>query len=597
MKRITLLLISLYIINQTYGQNIWSFQDVRPNGKIIRLDSSSLSLYVDVSSLVSIEFEINEIQRKLTAESLKSSKLDSLLNTIKLLQTLSKQGLKNLPKLSEELKMLDTTKSVIDRQKIIHDAWNKITPFTLGILAISEGNSELNEILISALNESEVGMIANTKSVLAATNAYAGKLQTRLNEILAEDGIYIQMAATLYGNKGNKVPIHFEGFDDFTPPEYYDPYELKLAPTEEQLKELTKIESISDSINNKGISALFQFFKNNLKDKIAGPLINDFENSIKDLEDQIHMILQQEYDIDELKNKLDILRTSIISIHRDAIHFKEKYTHSLSGSQSEIISGLLGDINELSNQIKNIARQLNEIDSFITMKLKTAPNSIRNVLVNLQTYFESEKIKKIENLKSGFDVLAIEITGYRTIHEINNLTIEFTDKVKKLSLLDLPPSAMMDIKNNAGYREEGDNILLEMRGGRPNEEPITLGKQYFTLMMTQPHIVTNVGLMFVNQINNNSQGKFTASPGSSILFKFGTKGKNPYYRKFLDFGLGLNFTTLNFSESNDLEIGAGFIGSAFKDYFQSGIGYNLTEGGWYYMFGFRIPFLNKEFDL
>ncbi|HKC69863.1 MAG TPA: hypothetical protein VKG26_16625, partial [Bacteroidia bacterium] len=66
--------------------------------------------------------------------------------------------------------------------------------------------------------------------------------------------------------------------------------------------------------------------------------------------------------------------------------------------------------------------------------------------------------------------------------------------------------------------------------------------------------------------------------------------KSSFYNNFIDMGVGLNMATLNFNNNNTIEIGIGFVVSAFKDYLQVGYGRNVSVDQSYWFFGIRLPF-------
>lgn len=600
---ILFLFLFLFICHPLFCQTIWNFKESRTNGVIKEYKENEINFHIDISSQIFIEFNRANLREVIVNKTKNNSgQLNSLLSKIKSLQALSETGLAELPLLSEKLKDLNNENlSVNEKQQIIKNAFSNISFITLQIISAAEKDEEFYSLLNSALEEavtsSENSYGLQYLKVFEATRNYAESLKEKMEDLISAEGIYIQMAASLYGQNGNIVPIHFDGFDDFKPADFYDPYELKLALADEQLKELEKLRFISDSINKKGLPAVVNNFGKNLNDSIIVPAITGLENTFDSLKLQLLSLLDKNFQLPELNRRTNDLYDMVINTETNAREFRAKYSNPVSGSDAEVQSQLIKDINYLLKGIIAVKNQTVNLIAYVNMQLVNADGNLRRTLLEFENYVNTKTSEKLEQGKKIFDCLAFEITGYRTIHDINSLTVQFTEEVKKLDIGDLPESTVMDIKNYAGYRQEGDNIILEMRAGKNNKDPFSLGKQYFTLMKMQPHIVTNTGLVFTNQIGSGNDGKYLASPGVSTVFKFGTNGKSTFYRKFLDFGIGVNLTTLNFSEENSIEVGAAIVGTAFSDYFQTGWGYNLTQGQFYWLIGFRIPFLSKEFDL
>jgi len=239
-----------------------------------------------------------------------------------------------------------------------------------------------------------------------------------------------------------------------------------------------------------------------------------------------------------------------------------------------------------------IYNNANKINRLIEESIVSVEENVDSAMGVLNKTLEEFGIKQINLSKKKMNILYSELTGYHSFKEISRLTATFSDKVIKKDLKDLPDQAILNIKHYAGYRDEGDNIVMEMRGGKKSGNPLTLGKAYFTLVKTQPHFVTNVGLAFVKPDGANEN--FKAVVSSNTLFKFGTKANKTFYRKYIDLGIGINLATLNFNADNPFEFGAAGVISAFNDYLIGGYGYNFTQGKGYLLVSIRVPFFSKE---
>jgi uncharacterized coiled-coil protein SlyX len=594
-----LTLLFIVCANINYGQSIWDLTESKPNGKEESIDSLLVYHNIDISSRILINFNQENIRKELSSLSNQETEIDRLINKVIILNELSKEGLKSLPKYSEGIIAYNKSKSNDEKIKILNSISDTISSLSLNLIGLSEEDDALRAVLndsfYEAISDGDNSWSNVYLELFQASHKYALTLRMELDQLLENEGIYVQMAATLHRISNNeKQSIHIEGFDSFEPPEFYDPYELNLTLNDKQLDEIKNLQKACDSINKIGISKALSNYIDKFDTEIIKPIIDDLTESTTELLKESEKILKQDIPIDELEKTIISLKNSLILIQFELKHLYEKYSETDLSLNVETIKLIIKDLQKLSGNVSSIVTDAKKIIKIIDDNKEVIPNNIELAISTFQDSVEKIITDKLDQGRTAINQVHSELTGYRTISEINKLSADFSDKVKKLDLKDLPEMTVLDIKNNTGYREEGDNVVLEMRSGKVNEKPKTLGKEYFTLIKTQAHIVTNVGIAFVKP--NKGDENFTAVVSSNTLFKFGTKAKRTFYRKFIDVGVGVNISTLNFETDNPFEFGAAPVVSIFNDYLVSGYGYNFTQGDWYLLISIRVPFLMKELN-
>ena len=166
-------------------------------------------------------------------------------------------------------------------------------------------------------------------------------------------------------------------------------------------------------------------------------------------------------------------------------------------------------------------------------------------------------------------------------------SLQFSDKVYKLGLGDLPATTQFDLLYS-GSRQANDVVVLKVAAAKNQDsEPRELEQHSLRLMNALPHLELSVAYSFARPTDDANGEEWRGGPIYSMLLKFGSRNKN--YRTFVDAGIGINFAAYDFNGDGTPEISTGIGGSLFRDYWQGGVGYNFNAGAWYYFAGLRIP--------
>ena len=588
--------LSLFLIiglETGFSQSVWKLKEQRPNNKLYELDSSLVHHNVDISSLIYIQFDKNNIRRKLLSASNQEVEVEMLINKIQLLERITTQGLKSIPEYTQGMDAYAKAETTEEKVKIVDTMGQSFATLALELMYVAEQDPELSHMLNTNLEKVASTGFANSFTVLLqTTKEYVSGLENKLSQLVQKEGLYIQLAATLHSSKGGTgQPIHIDGFDHIKPPEYYDPYELNLVLTDEQIQELEALKRTCDSINTIGIPALIAQKKEQLRGNLKKILL-ELDSLVTDLSDQTKQIVVSDIAVESIRIEYKTFKQNIVALQTAINTLYTKYFEDDLSFAMVFQSSFLAEIRNIMQQTDLIYNNANKINRLIDESTASVEENVDSAMGFLNKTLEEFGIKQINLSKKKMNILYSELTGYRSFNEISRLTASFSDKIIKKDLKDLPDQAILNIKHYAGYREEGDNIVMEMRGGRKEQKPKTIEAAYFSLVKTQPHFVTNVGIAFVRPDGANE--KFTAVVSSNTLFKFGTQAKNTFYRKYIDLGVGINVATLNFNADNPFEFGAAGVLSAFNDYLIGGYGYNFTQGKGYLLVSIRVPFLHKE---
>jgi len=599
-KKTVLLISILLCVVSVNSQTIWELTESRINGKTEKIDAEKFNIPIDISSMIFIGFHRDSIREKLSTQ-VSGNNLGPIIQKINDLQKISEDGLRLLPEFSKKLSEIDyanTNDTIL--QKTLTDIFNSISLKALDIIDMAEKDEALRKIINNSLEDwikARKDLSVQYEYVFKAVNNYAHTMSDSIDKMLVEEGIYLQMGATLYGKNGLITPIHIDGFDNIKPPEFYDPYDFKLALTDEQKKELNKLQEKSKEINEKGVQEVLSETGAGLKKQVLESVYNTLNECKSKIEEEINKI-SGENNIGEspLKQKLKELQSTLVNAKSDIELFYSKYVKEASASSdvAEFQDAFFTDVNTLIYDVQTIIEQSKELRNLANESQQQTPGTFKNAVIQLSQSLQTYGITKLENINKTLQTIKFELTGYRTIQQINSLVVQYTDEILKLNLDNIPDQAVLNIRLNAGFRQQGDNIVLQMIAGKKSKEVITLQTTYFTLLKTRGYMSMTVGLAFTKNARD-SQSDFVASPASNVLFRFPYKGKSTFYREYIDFGLGLSIITISSSDSSVFSLGAGPVFTAFRDMIQMGAGYDFFNDNPYWMIGFKIPFLTHDF--
>ena len=551
-------------------------------------DIGKKNAVVDFNSTVEIAVNKDSLRKKLEIINVNSPDLDEFFKKLGRLDTVLGSYLafleqyvekanewERLPGGSKELAAVETELSNIKRKA------------PLNLLRMAERGTSLRERINRALRQPDLSVTEQYQAVFEAALEEKDELQKEIDAVLNREGVVIQMGAWIITADGTRE-LRLEGFGDVAKGSYYEVGRHQLSLTPEQQEELKryetifseKIESISDII-----------------DDLKQPYKDFYHNILDTLEYSIEKIAVQ------LDTALNRIKDSDMSIFTSVDNFKEEwknYKEYIKDEKMRYISGgeeassaalllsLEGAFRTLWSRTKDIAR--------IDLTLKDAiENQINDPTIELEANALLDSLKAsrrhfafVENYAKGIKAywkdISFTINGRKVMEE----TLTFSKDVYKLGFGAVPEATSFDLLYS-GNREANDMVVIKLAAARDTlSEPIELEKHTLRLMNALPHLELSVAYSFAHPTDEDEFGdSWRGGPIYSMLLKFGSRNKN--YRTFVDFGIGLNFAAYDFDGDGTPEISTGFGASAFRDYWQGGIGYNFNAGSWYYFAGLRIP--------
>lgn len=434
-----------------------------------------------------------------------------------------------------------------------------------------------------------------TEQVLAEHVKY---LKQQLRDVLVTEGFTLQMTATLF-NKSGEVDLPLPGYNTVKTPTYYDPYAFNLALVKQQIDKLNDLHNIARQINTQGLASVFNATKAAfLKDvkKEVKKFVDDRLAELNEMDWATLNTINNNADVTQFKSDLNTAKTQLERIVAHLNELVNTYsTPSSEANAAATLEAFTKDLEDLVDEISEFAKTVDSIAGFIKNKL---PALITQGFANLNTDLNALKswaLATFENkLLNPLQNKLIETGFIRT----QGGTANFTDEVLSHTLESLPNATQLDLVNS-GYREHGDYVKLEMRAISQNGSIKTIISNTFTLIKSKGYVDVQATLGFVSQIENKEfDSQWGAAPAISIIYKFPSHRKSYAYRKFFDFGIGLNIATLNFKQENLMEVGAGIVLTGFnvtdewRNIVTAGFGYNFIAGKPYAIVGFNLPFLS-----
>lgn len=400
--------------------------------------------------------------------------------------------------------------------------------------------------------------------------------------------VRIQVGGWLIHNN-EKSPLHFEGLDTNPLGEFYEVERWRFTPTKEQLEELERLQELAksdelreanlvDIIKSKYVSAVINELKNRLSIRLE-----EFKNKSEGIVGSLP-IGPVKTDIQQLisstKTFLDFVRTKLDFY----INIKNNPT-----SVPQLLANITGDVKFFDSTQKAIRSLLGTLKTDIA----AATSAIRTAVADISSI--------IPGLLVGLanDLLDHKILDILSSRPINDLALEFTEKVIPLSLQDLPEESPTDLRY-AGFREPGDRVVVKLvvtKGGLDNR--LFQETRDITLYRILSHIETTVGVIFAHPLSESSIKKdFQMAPYYNALFK-GIFGASKKWKRnsglpntILDMSFGLHVSTPDFDKDDVPELGFGIVMSTLKDFLQVGVAYNIFHGTPYVFFGAKLPIGN-----
>ena len=590
MRKIIILFICLPILS--WSQNILRFHEIDQNGKDHQLNRTNVM--VDINSQVYLNINKDNLVKKLSQHPNANPEINDLLNLLNAM----KDYLSNIEKINTRyeltLKQFNSTPhsssdsiAYLEAVKNRGDAYMKV----IGQLKNNDASFRvlLNTEIANTLSEASrkgLGGLSTYKTQFAPAGKVMKGLipiyQTKIDNILKKEGIRVSVAGWLYRKKEGSSPIHIPGYDNYQQGEFYEYNRFQLNLNEEQKKELKDLNTFFK--NGVDANAIKQLFENQglvVINKLQSQIDSSFNEIKKIIENNVSSINSAS---ETVKMDIDSIKLQLEEIQVVTQSFKTKYiTNSSQQAGVDLILSLEVDKKKITDNIANIHRISTNLVGVATGELLTAANSIKSITDNI----------KENNIKEKAEGILQNVFQSDLNTNIQENGMKLTDIVLKRSVDQLPEEAEIDLLYT-GKRSPGDRLTVRLYCFDKDNKPLfdsigIIDKASFVLMNALPSVNMAVQYQFCLPFTGDSiyKSRFASGPGYSTLFKFGSR--NMFYKKYVDVGLGANIAAYDFNRDGVPEFSVAGTVSVFKDYIQTGIGYNVNVKSAYWFFGLRLP--------
>lgn len=410
--------------------------------------------------------------------------------------------------------------------------------------------------------------------------------------------IYFRLGAFIKNRQGGR-PIHVENFDDIAQEAFYEIQRFEASVSKTEFEELQNHATLSNSLESQNNQAI-QSFKLLAKKQIAAlttskKIFESIDAQWTDLKDTLEKQSVENATIQAIDNKLSAFNLS--SVHASITTIvNELSTSALRIPNSGIIS---------ENNINTLTADLNRDfpNPLLSSELKqqiighASQDKIESIETTSQELQEAIR-KDVKNIREFLEQLKMTL-GLKKSSLENEA---FSEKVNRFTIGNIPREGFIELKH-IGERHPGDEILIKAVIEKGTDKHAKNFKQkeiyrrYLSLARIVPYVKMSASLILANPYNRENNPKvsdnletkhqFAASYG--VFLKWGSR-KSKFYNNYIDFGLGLNFASPDFSLEGTPEFGAGIMLTAFKDWVNVGWGWNFGVDAPYSFIGFNIPF-------
>jgi hypothetical protein len=549
---------------------------------------------VDINSQVYLNINKDNLVKKLSQHPNANPEINDLINLLNSM----KDYLSNIEKLNNryELTLIQfssTNHSPNDSLAYLEAVKNRGGAYMKVIGSLKNNDSifrvYINQEIARTLSASTakgLGGLSTYKTQFAPAAKVMKELipiyQTKIDNIIKKEGIRVSVAGWLYRKKEGSTPIHIPGYDNYQQGEFYEYNRFQLNLNEEQKKELKDLNAFfKNGVNANTIKQLFENQGLAVLNKLQFQIDSSFNEIKKIIENNISSINSASVTV---KINIDSIKLQFEEIQVVTQSFKAKYISNTSQQTGiDLILSLEMDKKKITDNLKNIHRISTNLVGVATGELLTAANSIKAITDNI----------KESNIKEKAEGILQNVFQADLNTNIQENGMKLTDMVLKKSIDQLPEEAEIDLLYT-GKRSPGDRLSIRLYCFDKDNKPLfdsigIIDKASFVLMNALPSVNMALQYQFCLPFTGDSiyKTRFASGPGYSTLFKFGSR--NMFYKKYVDVGLGANIAAYDFNRDGVPEFSVAGTVSLFKDYLQTGIGYNVNVKSAYWFFGIRIP--------
>lgn len=545
---------------------------------------------VDVNS--TIEIVINtSLVRSLAAKEFKiippidEDELNSIISILKLK--------------TKMLKAFGACNSSFNNCDLILDYYSQnMIQLELLVMKIPRLRQKVNETM-----ELELQGPAELEQIFGIVAREIGRLSKLLDENTEQTKVYFRLGGWLIDGSGNEQHIHIPGFDEYNEGIFYEKPSFILPISKQAHDQYLQASEAAESYNKEGFSFSDDRFKTMLS-----MIADSLENAWDCLEQQFSKTRSNQL-LGQNDSMLITIQRSFRSIHTKIVTLREKISAFIKLVQtfqknknsfalsSELINSTRILFSELTSDLKSLENDLTDFNELT--KDSSVKEKLNKINFEISDKF-SNCTEKISRITSNY--LSILSKALDFVYGDNKLAfakanLEFTSKVKRFLLEDIPGSTRLDLRK-IGIRNNSDQIhlraVVEKEDQISNEKLKSIEIDRRVLLMYQLgfHVGYSVGTVFVNPWDKKGvtlKSEFQMVPSYSIFTRWGTRSAS--FNRIWKPGLGLNIATPDFDQNSNPELGLGLVITLFCDVVQVGVGKNIRgdNSASYWFFGLQLP--------
>ena len=510
------------------------------------------------------------------------------IKTVRLIQQQIREGLDALPDMGKAIvAWSDPAARTEEKKATLKAAVKRVANAATPILIHATQKSPELEAEIERRLADLPSMTESYGAVFDAATVYVANLASDVDKRLTEQGIYLQMGAWLDW-AGVTTPIHLPGFDTLPEGEFKEIKRWRLAAllSQENKDLFDAAQQAARDINSRQ-KTVASLFKESLPEAVVKALKAD-QQCLKQLDDPLRA-LQGAGDaaLVQLRSELDETRRAVDDFIEFGRNLQARYGNvrvASIGDLPTLYSALRADVDDL----KARARTLND-------RFKNLEDGIKGIAASLasQTRSASEQLNaKVKECADGIAAHVKDLGGFVNVlvngREIGAASLEYSDKVLKHDIGNLPERADLDLRRT-GSRDSGAGVVVRISAGKPDSPILLLDERRLRLYRILTYVDVAVSLIFADPKKDAGlSSRFQAAPSYSVLLKRG-KRNSTFWNELFQPAIGVNMAALDFDSDESLEAGLGLVFSAFRDYLQTGYGYNFNADSAYWFVGLRFP--------
>jgi hypothetical protein len=568
------------------GSQILSLKEIQQDGSERTLKKNDVA---DLNSTIRVIIERDELRKRL-AQYANSAELADMIAQMDVLRKAAIEGQKSIPDLNQAL--AEWAQSSKDGPAIarLQERLNKSAETALTILNLAaRGTALRNTLNIAFAKTKNRPAVEQLKVIYEEAEKEAARINNSIEAALKKDGIYVLMGAWINTSTGSR-PIHLEGYDVYPIGERFEVPRFNFVLSDEQKKQIDKYAEISHEINERGLG---DYLEENYS-SIGATASTEIKAFIADLKPCLDLLNEKLLDqkkalgntYKEVVSKSDDLITAtqmyVEFLKEITLRYDEKQLQTTTAGS--LLTHINTDIIQLQEKTVALAAAYNDLlreASKIPSRAKTDAIKARDAVKSVADNCINDMNAKMLVFKNVQMIIATLFSGKQFSSDIT----EFGNSVLKHDIANLPDDPEFSLLNT-GARDAGDTVVIKIAGGSAALTKRELERQDMTLFHTITSVNTAVGLIFARHGDT-----FQAAPSYSWLFKF--KSNSMSYKQFVDFGVGLNLSALDFNHDDAPELGVALAFSFFRDYVQFGYGCNIHANKGYAFFGLSLPLPTK----